>query len=118
MPPRNDRQLDQISQAIGRLEGSFASLDNYIHEREHNIANLSQKVDGLSQQITREVSRMKAEIEVQLRAMDQRIAKLEESAAKEAGERGLLIGFVNSPIVGWLVAAAAVVWAALTGRQG
>lgn len=117
MPPRQTGQLDQISQAIGRLSGQIESLDKYTHEREHAIANLNQKVDGLSQQITREVARMKTEIEVQLKAMDDRIAKLEAVAAREAGERGLLVGFLHSPVVGWLVAAAAFVWAALMGRQ-
>jgi hypothetical protein len=38
MPPRLG-QLDQISQAIGRLEGKVDALDHYTHEREHNIDN-------------------------------------------------------------------------------
>lgn len=116
MPPTRTGQLDQISEAIGELKGQLSSLNRYTHDREHNISNLSQKVDGLSAQITREVSRMKAELQVQMEAMDRRIARLEEIAAKEAGERGLLVGFLHSPIVGWLVAAGAFVWAALTDR--
>lgn len=114
MPPRTG--LDQISQAIGRLEGSIKSIENYVHEERHGVRNLSQKVDALSGQITREVSRMKAELQVQMEAMDRRIGKLEEIAAREAGERGLLVGFLHSPIVGWIVGAAAIVWAAVTGR--
>lgn len=113
-PPRG--QLDQISQAIGRLEGKLDGIDNYVHEREHNIANLAGKVDGLSAQITREVARMKAEIQVQMEALDKRIAELEKIAAGNARERSLFIGLIHSPVVGWLVGAAAIVWAAITGR--
>lgn len=118
MPPRQTGQLDQISQAIGDLQGQVSAISRYTHDREHAINNVNQKIDSLSSQITREVTRMKTELQIQMKAMDERIAALEKIAATEAGERGLLVGFLHSPIVGWLVAAAAFVWAALTGRQG
>lgn len=115
MPPRATG-LDAISQAIGRLEGSIKSIETYVHEERHGSRNLAQKVDALSTQITREVTRMKAEIQVQLESMDKRVASLEAIAAKEAGERGLMVGLLHSPLVGWLVGGAAIVWAAVTGR--
>lgn len=110
MPPRTGHQLDEISQAIGELKGAVRSIDKYIHEREHGIASLAMKVDGLSAQITREVSRMKAEIQVQLEAISARVTKLEDSAAQMRGARGLAVWFVNSPMIGWIVAAAALLW--------
>jgi hypothetical protein len=70
MPPRAGGQLDEISQAIGRLSGQVEGIEKYIHDKRHDDANVSQKVDGLGTQITREVARMKAELQVQLDAMD------------------------------------------------
>lgn len=103
MPPRQG-QLDEISQAIGRLEGKVDAIDQYTHDREHNIANLSQKVDGLSSQISREVARMKAELQVQLDAIDRRVATLEGSAREQKGARNALAWFLQSPLVGWIAA--------------
>jgi septal ring factor EnvC (AmiA/AmiB activator) len=97
-------ELDQLSQAIGRLEGLVEGIDRYTHEREHNIANLASKVDGLSQQITREVTRMKAELQVQLDAMDRRIAALEATGQQNAGAKNLVIWFLQSPLIGWIAA--------------
>jgi hypothetical protein len=46
MAPRTG-QLDEISEAIGRLSGKVESIDRYTHEREHGINDLSQKIDAL-----------------------------------------------------------------------
>jgi septal ring factor EnvC (AmiA/AmiB activator) len=99
-------QLDEISEAIGRLSGQVDSLDRYTHEREHGLNNLTQKVDGLSAQITREVARMKAELQVQLDAMDRRIASLEAVNNQNAGAKNLAVLILKSPLVGWIAAAA------------
>lgn len=104
MPPRSTGQLDEISEAIGRISGQVESLDRYTHEREHGLNNLAQKVDGLSTQITREVSRMKAEIQVQLEAINARVTKLENSAAKQAGAKNLAVWILQSPLIGWIAA--------------
>jgi septal ring factor EnvC (AmiA/AmiB activator) len=104
MAPQRSGQLDQISQAIGRLEGKVDGLDQYTHEREHNIANLSQKVDGLSAQISREVARMKAELQVQLDAIDRRVAALEGVAREQKGARNLIVWTLQSPLIGWIAA--------------
>jgi septal ring factor EnvC (AmiA/AmiB activator) len=104
-------QLDEISEAIGRLSGQVESLDRYTHDREHNIANLSTKVDSLGTQITREVTRMKAEIQVQLDAMDRRIAALEATGQQSAGAKNLVGWILQSPIIGWCAAGAVAVLA-------
>jgi predicted RNase H-like nuclease (RuvC/YqgF family) len=105
MAPQRPGKLDEISEAIGRLSGQVDSLDRYTHEREHNIAGLSSKVDGLGTQITREVTRMKAELQVQLDAMDRRIAALESSGQIQRGQRNVIVWVLQSPLVGWFVAA-------------
>jgi septal ring factor EnvC (AmiA/AmiB activator) len=89
MPPRPG-QIDELSQSIGRLEGLVEGIDKYVHDREHSINNLVQKVDSLGTQITREVTRMKAELQVQLDAMDRRIAQLEADKLRREGAIGLI----------------------------
>jgi prefoldin subunit 5 len=114
MPPRTG-QLDEISEAIGRLSGQVEALDRYTHEREHNIANLSQKVDGVSSLITREVARMKAELQVQLDAMDRRIAALEASSQQQIGARSVVALVLKSPALGWIMLAIAFMLATVKG---
>lgn len=111
-PARGSGQLDEISQAIGGLQASFESVERYIHDRRHDDKNVSQKIDGLSTQITREVTRMKAEIQVQLDAIDRRVAVLEGAKQREDGAKGVAIWFLQSPLVGWIAAAliAFVTW--------
>jgi hypothetical protein len=111
MAPARPGMIDQISEAIGRMEGKIEGIDRYNHDREHGIRDLSQKVDGVSAQITREVSRMKAEIQVQLDAIDRRVATLELAKQREEGAKGVIVWFLQSPLVGW-VAAAALAFAA------
>lgn len=89
MPPRSG-QLDQISEAIGRLAGQVEGIEKYIHDKRHDDANVSQKIDGLGTQITREVARMKAELQVQLDAIDRRVASLEADKLRREGAVGLI----------------------------
>jgi hypothetical protein len=98
-------QLDEISQAIGGLQATVDGIEKYIHDKRHDDANVSAKIDGLSVQITKEVARMKAEIQVQLDAMDGRIAKLEAESNRDQGAKGLIAWFLQSPLIGWVVAA-------------
>lgn len=103
MPPRQG-QLDEISQAIGGLQASVDGIEKYIHDKRHDDANVAQKIDGLSGLVTREVARMKAELQVQLDAMDRRIATLEAVHNQQTGAKNLAVWFLQSPLVGWIVA--------------
>jgi septal ring factor EnvC (AmiA/AmiB activator) len=103
MPPRSG-QLDQISQAIGKLEGRFDGVEQYMHEREHGINNLSQKVDGLRVSIGKDIATVEARIGEQIKAMDGRIAALEAAAAREAGAKSLAAWVLQSPLIGWIAA--------------
>jgi hypothetical protein len=105
-------QLDEISQAIGRLSGQVESLDRYTHEREHGINNLAQKVEGLGIRITRDIAAVEGRIEGRIKAMDDRLVAVEAKQQQQAGAKNLVTWILQSPLVGWL-AAAALFFAAL-----
>lgn len=105
MPPRPG-QLDEISEAIGRLSGQVDSLDRYTHEREHGINNLAQKVEALGTRITRDIAAVEGRIEGRIKAMEDRVVILELAAQREQGARSLATWLLQSPLIGWLVAAA------------
>jgi chromosome segregation ATPase len=117
MPPRAAGQLDQISEAIGEIRGTVAGIERYIHEERHGVRNLGQKVEGLSSQMSREIAAAKGEIgatlstaiervEARIQTIDDRVSALESSRQREEGARGFLVWFLQSPLVGWLAAAA------------
>lgn len=99
-------QMDEISEAIGRLSGQVESLDRYTHEREHGINNLSQKLDALGVRITRDIAAVEAKFEVQFKAMNDRIAALEATDLRQAGAKNLVVWTLQSPLIGWIAAAA------------
>lgn len=101
-------QLDQISEAIGRLSGQVESLDRYTHEREHGLNNLAQKVDGLGVRITRDIAAVEGRIEGRIKAMDDRLAALEATQQRQAGAKNLATWFLQSPLIGWIAAAAVI----------
>jgi septal ring factor EnvC (AmiA/AmiB activator) len=109
-------QLDEISQAIGRLSGQVDSLDRYTHEREHSINNLVQKVEALGTRITRDIAAVEGRIEGRIKAMDDRIVALELAKQREAGAKNLVVWLLQSPLIGWL-AAAVLFFAALWKKQ-
>ena len=104
MPPRTG-QLDEISEALGELRGTVKGIEKYVHEERHGVRNLSQKMDGLGAQITREIAAVEARIEIRFEAMSARVALLEERRAKEEGARSFAVAVVQSPLIGWLFAA-------------
>lgn len=99
MPPRPPKGLDEISRMLGELSA-------YVHEGRHGVNNLSTKFDALALDIAKRVEGMKAELSVRLDAMDKRLTDLEATNAKEAGARGVVGWIIQSPVIGWLVAAA------------
>jgi septal ring factor EnvC (AmiA/AmiB activator) len=84
-------QLDEISQAIGRLSGQVDSLDRYTHEREHSINNLVQKVEALGTRITRDIAAVEGRIEGRIKAMDDRNVALGQAKQTEAGAKNLVV---------------------------
>jgi archaellum component FlaC len=111
MAPRSG-QLDEISEAIGRLSGQVESLDRYTHEREHNIANLAQKVEGIGALVANAKAEINASmttaierVEARIHTIDERVTILERIKERETGARGIIAWLLQSPLVGWLVAA-------------
>jgi hypothetical protein len=105
MPPRASGQLDEISEAIGRLAGQVEALDRYTHEREHGINNLAQKVEGLGTRITRDIAAVEGRIEGRIKAMDDRLIALERARERQDGAMGLFQWAVrNYPgVIGFFV---------------
>jgi predicted RNase H-like nuclease (RuvC/YqgF family) len=98
-------QLDEISEAIGRMSGKVESLDRYTHEREHGINNLSQKLDGVGAKISRE-SPLEERIRVDSSKKNEaRVALLENLSQQQAGAKNLVTWFLQSPLIGWIAAA-------------
>lgn len=104
MPPRAG-QLDEISEAIGRISGQVEALDRYTHEREHGINNLAQKVEGLGTRITRDIAAVEGRIEGRIKAMDDRLLALERARERRDGALGLADWFFkNYPaVIGYVV---------------
>ena len=127
MPPRQG-QIDEMSEAIGRLTGLVESLDRYTHDREHTIANLTQKIDGIGVQIAREVGRLKGELQGdiasfkgELQELTARVTKLETARSRDDGVKSVWLEILKSPIVtatiGGLLGALGMAWALLFGKQ-
>jgi len=126
LPPRSG-QLDQISEAIGEIRGTVAGIERYIHEERHGVRNLSQKVDGLSAQLSRDLAAAKGEIaaslstaiervEARIQTIDDRVTVLERLGERESGARGVLKTIFESPLLAWLFAGAVAVWTYLKSQ--
>jgi peptidoglycan hydrolase CwlO-like protein len=102
--PRAGGQLDEISEAIGRLSGQVESLDRYTHEREHGLNNLTQKVEAIGTRITRDIAALEGRIEGRMKAMDDRLIAVERTQQMNAGAKNLVTWILQSPLIGWLVA--------------
>lgn len=111
MPTRSG-QLDEISEAIGGLRSSVEGIERYMHEREHGLNNLTQKIEALGTRITRDIAAVEGRIEGRIKAMDDRLAALETARNQQLGAKNLVTWVLQSPLVGWIAAAVmlAVTW--------
>lgn len=86
MPPSSTKiHLDEISQAIGELKASAKATERYVHDWRHSVNNLTQKVDGLGAEISRQIAATEARIGVRLDSMDRRISALEDDRSRREG---------------------------------
>lgn len=113
MPPG---QLDQISEAIGEIRGTVAGIERYMHEREHGLNNLSQKLDAHGNRITREIGAVEERMRVRFEQVEIRIALLETAKAKQDGAKGTLLWLVQNPLIGWIFIAIGMFWAWLSSH--
>ena len=71
MPPaRSNGQLDEISEAIGRLDGRFEGVEQYIHQHNHDVRDISQKIDALGHAMAKDIAAVEARMDVRLRALE------------------------------------------------
>lgn len=110
------RQLDEISQSIGKLIGQVEGIEKYIHGERHAVNNLSQKVDALGVNIMRDIAAVEARIEEKIEAMKARMADLEKDRAERRGGMSVVQAILKSPAIGWLVGGALAIWALFNGR--
>ena len=99
-------QLDEISEAIGRLKGQIDGIEKYIHEKRHDDANVAQKVEALGVRITRDIAAVEGRIEGRIKAMDDRLAAVERAYQQQTGAKNLAAWFLQSPLIGWIAAGA------------
>ena len=132
------RQLDEVSRVIGGVEAAVKSMDKYLHDFRHDEANREQIRQGFQDRMLSELAAMRRDIQsdrikdraeyaaerVADRAADsaalekirQDVAALQAVQHRRQGALGAVEWFMKSPIVGWIVAGGAAVWAAATGR--
>lgn len=117
MSPRQSQpqQLDEISEAIGQLKGTLGAVEKYIHENNHGVNNLSQKVEALGTRITRDIAAVEGRIEGRIKAMDDRLAALEAVNQRNAGAKNFAIAFLHSPVIAWIFAIGVAAWTYLKG---
>lgn len=120
MPPRNG-QLDEISEAIGELKGSVKAIETYVHEGRHGVNNLSQKFDALGVKIAADIAaveaRIEAKVDAYIRSNDERVLALEKEHERQTGAKNLVAWFLQSPLIGWIVAAVLFVIAYFKGLR-
>lgn len=89
----------------------LGEMRGQLRELVHSVNNLNGKVDAL----TREVVAL-GPLAAALAELQVRVDKLEKQNNEHVGATGMLKSLFTSPVVMWLVMAAGVVWAALTGK--
>jgi hypothetical protein len=79
----------------------LGELRGQVRELVHSVNNLSTKFDGL----TREVIAL-GPLAVQIAEIKAKVEKLETANLQHTGAKNLVVWFLQSPLIGWLVAAA------------
>ena len=102
-------KLDEISERLGELGA-------YIHEHRHSANNLALKFDALGIRISKDIAAMEAKLETKLMILEQRVRQLELDGAKDVGGKHVVTWVLQSPLITWLFAAAAVAWAWFGGK--
>src|SRR5687767_9941975 len=127
MPPRQD----QLGERISGLEAKVDGMDRYAHEKWHDLNNTLQPLALLPEKMTRDIAKMQGSFQGQINSvskdiertitsaienaimpinkavtdLDSRVSALEKQHEQETGAKNLLSWFLQSPLVGWLVAA-------------
>lgn len=93
---------ESMSMMLGEVRGQ-------LREVVHSLSNLSMKVDGIAEKQARA-----GDTQSELAALKLRVVALETERNRRDGATGIVGALLKSPAIGWLVGAAAAVWAYLS----
>jgi chromosome segregation ATPase len=113
-------QLDQISEAIGKLKGSSEAVEKYVHEQAHGVNNLSQKLDAMAVEQAKRHDSLKLELSAQMDKIAatlraeiaqavSRIATLEQRNSRDDGARSVKQWIIDHSPIATLIALLAAV---------
>jgi hypothetical protein len=98
--------LDTTGMMLGELKGQMRELI-------HNVNNMSQKLDGLTEKVIGA-----QELPAKVEAIERRVTALETDKNRRDGAMGFGGWLLKSPLIGWLATAAVALWALLKGKIG
>jgi uncharacterized protein YicC (UPF0701 family) len=133
--PSQGRSIDEMSKWLGKIEGVVEGLERYVHEFRHDERNRRQVDQTFQDKVIARLDKMRDDIE-EMRAKDAaalaavRLADREEFEGlrsdveelkrandKREGVWGAIDWLINSPLIGWLAAAAAIFWGMLKTKH-
>lgn len=107
------QKLEDISYQLGQLAA-------YVHEHRHGVNNLSQKMDGLSIDVAKQIAALEAKMTIRMdeghASLSSRLAALEAERNRRDGASSVMLAVLRSPAIGWMVGGATFLWGVLTGR--
>lgn len=107
----NQQQDTEIVRMIGDMKGEVGEIRGQLREVIHNLNNLSMRFDGIGQSVITNRA-----LYADIQDIKERLAVLEAADQRRAGAMSLGVMLLKSPIIAWLIGAAALVYA-LFGKE-
>jgi hypothetical protein len=134
--------VSELGERIAALSASFEAEKEYQHERWHKLDNDLTPVVNLPEKLTREIGRLQGifdgkistvtrEIERSITAavekaieplnvevidLKTRVSALETAQVADKTAKGVLVWFLQSPLIGWLFAVGVILWTKLGAK--
>lgn len=89
----------------------LGELRGQVRELIHTIGNMSMKVDGIGTEVTKHSALID-----QVKDHEVRLIVLEKDKDRRDGAMGLGAWLFKSPLIGWIVSAAAIIYAVLESK--
>lgn len=106
-----------FTKEISHLAGEVGKLSGQVRELIHQGNNTSQKLEFIGPEVTKlqgTVGRLEKDFSEFKCEMKKEMGELKASELKRAGAQGFIQWFLQSPVIGWIVAAClffAAIWA-------
>lgn len=97
------------SSDIGALTLAVGQMQGQLRELVHTQNNMAQKLDGLTTKMFETPTRSDFE------KLEKRVEALEAEHHRNTGAKGVVLGFLKSPIAAWIAAAIAAAYAYIKG---